>query len=109
MVNAIAGTYDPAFSAVADAFLENFNSRGELGGSCCVVIDGKTVVDIWGGVKQRAHEQQPEQPWDENTIAGFYSVGKPLAALCLLQLIDQGLVGLDPPPCQLLASVCPSG
>jgi hypothetical protein len=45
----VQGTCDARFRAVEDAFRENFEHFGEVGASLSVVIDGKPVVDIWGG------------------------------------------------------------
>lgn len=97
MTDTIAGTVDPAFQPVADAFAKNFSERGELGAALSVVINGKTVVDIWGGERTKRSADTPSDPWQRDTLVGFYSVGKPLSALCLLQLIDQGRISLDSP------------
>ena len=45
----IRGRYDPVFRPVVEAFIENFRVEEELGAGCSVVIDGKAVVDLWGG------------------------------------------------------------
>ena len=39
---------------VREAFIDNYRERAELGASCCVVYEGKVVVDLWGGVRDRA-------------------------------------------------------
>jgi len=39
---------------VRTAFVENITRRGELGGACCVYRHGEKVVDLWGGVRDRA-------------------------------------------------------
>ena len=43
------GTCDVRFSAVRDAFIENFDKRGDVGASLAVMLDGRMVVDLWGG------------------------------------------------------------
>ena len=43
------GECDPAFSAVRDAFAQNFTDGLELGASLSISIDGRNVVDLWGG------------------------------------------------------------
>jgi CubicO group peptidase (beta-lactamase class C family) len=93
LTDPISGYCDPAFAPIQAAFEKNFAERGEVGAACCLYIDGKKVVDIWGGHQDR--EQQ--KPWQEDTLVGFYSVGKALAALCTLQLVDQGKLDLDKP------------
>ena len=39
--------------AVRDAFAANFAERGEVGAAVCVYVDGRPVVDLWGGVADR--------------------------------------------------------
>ena len=46
---AIAGFARPGFEAVRDAFVENFERRGELGAACCVYSRGERVVDLQKG------------------------------------------------------------
>ena len=50
----VQGTCDPKFAAVHEEFEENLASRGEVGASVCVTVDGETVVDLWGGVADPA-------------------------------------------------------
>ena len=45
----LRGICDEEFAPVYEAFAENFRSEEELGAACSVVIDGETVVDLWGG------------------------------------------------------------
>lgn len=46
----VHGRCEPGFEAVAEEFRRNFAERGELGASVAVHIDGRPVVDLWGGV-----------------------------------------------------------
>jgi len=87
------GDCDTKFSGVRDAFGENLLIRDELGAAVSVYKDGRKVVDLWGGVADR----KTGRPWDRDTIVCMMSVGKSMAALCLLRLVDRGLVGLDAP------------
>jgi CubicO group peptidase (beta-lactamase class C family) len=89
----ISGTCDAGFTAVRDAFVDNFAERGEVGAGVCVRIDGRTVVDLVGGWADEAHQR----PWQPDTLVNFYSVGKALVALLALQLVDNGDIGLDDP------------
>lgn len=47
----IEGHVTPGFESVREAFAENFASRHEPGGACCVYHRGEKVVDIWGSIK----------------------------------------------------------
>lgn len=89
---AIDGGCDPAFASVAEVFAANFD-RDELGAACAVIVDGRTVVDLWGGWADAARTR----PWRRDTIVNAYSVGKPVVALAVLQLVASGEIGLDEP------------
>jgi CubicO group peptidase (beta-lactamase class C family) len=87
----IRGHVDPGFGPVADAFADVFVHEGERGAAVAVVVDGRTVVDLVGGTAR----DEPSAPWLPTTIVNAYSVVKPLAAACVLLLVDRGLVDLD--------------
>jgi CubicO group peptidase (beta-lactamase class C family) len=84
----LAGTYAPELRAVVGAFIENFKVEDEVGAACSVVLDGRTVVDIWGGWRDRAMRI----PWDAPTTVCMMSVAKGITAICFNMLIDRGLV-----------------
>ncbi|MBW1813210.1 MAG: serine hydrolase [Deltaproteobacteria bacterium] len=84
MKNPINGYCDSAFQQVKNVFESNFTDGGELGAACCVYVDGRKVVDLWGGYTNK----NKTCIWEKDTLVGFYSAGKPLAALCALQLVD---------------------
>ncbi len=80
---------EPGWGAVADAFRRNFD-HGEVGAACCVYQDGRPVVDVWGGVADRA----AGRPWARDTIVIIFSCTKGATALAANQLIEAGR--LDP-------------
>ncbi|MDY7099646.1 MAG: serine hydrolase domain-containing protein [Actinomycetota bacterium] len=86
----LGGTCDRAFAAVEQAFADNFALRGELGGAVCVVVDGRTVCDLWGGWRDEARAR----PWAPETLVNLFSVGKGLASACVARLV--GTSDLDP-------------
>ena len=88
----VGGTVDPRFGAVHDAFVANFD-EGEVGAACTVAIDGRVVVDLWGGWADAARSR----PWQADTLVNAYSVGKPIVALSVLQLVASGDIQLDEP------------
>ena len=89
----VSGRCDPRFAPVRDAFAANFDTRGEVGGAVAVFVEGELVVDLVGGWA----DGDRSRPWRHDTLVDVYSVGKAFVALLLLQLVDQGLVGLDDP------------
>lgn len=52
--NAISGFVKLGFEAVREAFIENFEHRNELGAACCIYYRGEKVVDLWGGIRNKA-------------------------------------------------------
>ncbi|NEC19207.1 serine hydrolase [Streptomyces parvus] len=89
----IHGHCDDRFAGVRDAFEENFTERGELGAAVTVLVDGATVVDLWGGWADEARTR----PWQRDTLVNVWSTGKGPTALCAHVLADRGLLDLDAP------------
>jgi CubicO group peptidase (beta-lactamase class C family) len=89
----IEGHCDPRFGAVRDEFAANFSQRGELGAAVCVVVDGVTVADLWGGRR----DARDGAPWTASTLVNVFSVGKGVLAVCLARLMGQGMLDPDAP------------
>jgi CubicO group peptidase (beta-lactamase class C family) len=89
----IEGTCDPKFSRVKDTFAENFEKRGEVGAAAAVMLDGKSVVDIWAGHADR----EKTRPWTRDTLVNVYSTTKGVTAICAHRLADKGLLDIDAP------------
>ena len=89
----IQGSCDPRFERVREAFADNFSERGEAGASLCLIVDGETVLDLWGG---RA-DAEGARAWQRDTIANVYSSTKGVAALAAAMLADRGLLDVEAP------------
>lgn len=89
----VQGVCGERFSAVRDAFAGNFAIFDEAGASVSVVVDGETVVDLWGGHMDAARTR----PWERDTIVNVWSTTKGIVATCAHRLVDQGLLDLDAP------------
>ena len=89
----IHGSCAPGFERVREAFEENFTERDDVGASVAVTLEGETVVDLWGGWRDRAGTL----PWEEDTIVNVYSTTKTMAALTMLLLADRGELDLHAP------------
>ncbi len=89
----VDGTCDPRFAPVRDAFVNNFAVHDEIGAAVTVSIDGRVVVDLWGGHVDAARRV----PWHRDTLVNFFSVGKALTTLAALVLVDRGRLDLDAP------------
>jgi CubicO group peptidase (beta-lactamase class C family) len=89
----IEGQCDPRFEKVRDAFAANFESRGEVGAAAAVTMNGRLVVDLWGGYM----EKERARPWTRDTLVNVYSTTKGLTAICAHRLVDAGALDLDAP------------
>ncbi|MFN8628246.1 MAG: serine hydrolase domain-containing protein [Candidatus Binatia bacterium] len=89
----LSGAVDPRFRRVREVFAENFAKRGELGAAVAVIVAGRTVVDLWGGVADRS----TRQPWTAATLALVFSCTKAATALCAHVLATRGRLDLDAP------------
>ena len=87
----IGGMVVPGFEPVHEAFVGNFAERGELGGAVCVVVGGEVVVDLWGGVRDKA----TGAPWSVDTMTLVHSTTKGLSAMVLALLHSRGLLDYD--------------
>ena len=90
---AIRGDVAPGFDAVAEVFERNFTEDIEVGASFCAVVDGVTVVDLWGGYRN----QDCTVPWESDTLVNVYSTTKGIAASVVATLVEQGLLDYEEP------------
>ena len=87
------GFCEPRFAPVRQALHDNLAGRGDVGACVAVYLHGQPVVDLWGGWLDEAETR----PWQRDSFVNVWSAGKAVAAMCLLQLVDQGKVDLDAP------------
>ena len=92
----IVGFACPGFEAVREAFAENFSRRQELGAACCIYQDGQKVVDLWGGVRDKA----TGEPWEEDTMVLVHSATKGLAAMTLAVAHSRGWLDYEERVCR---------
>jgi CubicO group peptidase (beta-lactamase class C family) len=92
----IEGHVSAGFEAVRDVFVENFSRRHELGGACCVYHRGEKVVNLWGGVRNKA----TGAPWLEDTMVVVYSTTKGLAAMTLALAHSRGWLDYEERVCK---------
>ncbi len=92
----IHGECDPRFAGVREAFEESYADGTEVGSAVAITLDGKSVVDLWGGhldVERTAE-------WQRDTIVNVYSTTKGMTAICAHRLVEQGKLDLDAPVAQ---------
>ncbi|WP_202639042.1 serine hydrolase domain-containing protein [Bradyrhizobium sp. CCBAU 051011] len=91
----IHGEVAKGFEPVRAAFLENFTRRDELGAACCVYRHGEKVVDLWGGIRNKA----TGEPWEEDTMVLVHSATKGLAAMTLALAFSRGWLDYEERVC----------
>jgi len=77
----------PGFGRVETVFQEI--CRGGFGAAFAAVVDGQTVVDLWGGHTER------DIPWQKDTNCLIFSGTKGVVSTAVLMLVDRGLLRLD--------------
>lgn len=69
---------------IAAIFAEHFTQRGEIGASLSVWLDGREVVSLSGGSRDRNRTL----PWGADTAACVWSATKGPAAACVLHAME---------------------
>ena len=89
----IRGYCEERFEPVKKVLAQNIESGSDIGTSFAATIDGKFVIDIWGGYSDAAQTRE----WERDTIVNVFSTTKVMSVLCVLMLIDRGFIDLDSP------------
>jgi CubicO group peptidase (beta-lactamase class C family) len=88
----VHGSVEPGYESVRSSF-ERGLARAELGAAVCAYVDGRKVVDLWGGWADEARTR----PWQQDTIVYSMSATKGMTATCALRLVDDGRLDVDEP------------
>ena len=89
----VSGFTAAGFSAVRDAFAQNFADGLEQGASFAAWLGDELIVDLRGGFADRAGTRA----WDERTLCPVYSATKPVGALIVARLVERGALDYDAP------------
>jgi CubicO group peptidase (beta-lactamase class C family) len=90
------GQVEPGFEGVADVFARNFAEHGEVGAAVALYVEGRKVVDLWGGTADR----RTARPYDEDTLQLVFSTTKGVTALCAHLLAQRGELDFAAPVTQ---------
>ena len=101
----IDGLCDQRFAGVRDAFAWCFAESLEHGGGVSVVLQGKTVVDLWGGHADAARTR----PWRRNTLINVWSSTKGVVALAIAMLAERGKLDYAAPVARFWPEFAASG
>lgn len=101
----VFGYVQTGFEKVKEVFIENFNTKNEVGASFAAVVDNKTVVSLWGGYS----DKNKTTAWEENTVCILFSTTKGLSSLAFLKAIDYGWIDIDAPIAQYWSEFAQNG
>jgi CubicO group peptidase (beta-lactamase class C family) len=76
---------------IAPLFEENFERYGELGAAVSIWQNGKPLLDLHGGFRDR----QRKQPWTADTLVLIWSATKGLGSACLLHALQEHEIDLQ--------------
>jgi len=85
------GVYEKRFENVFNKFNTNLASSIDIGASFAVYSNGKLLVDLAGGFKNK----DKTELWSPTTTVCVHSTGKGIVAMCLAILIEKGMLNLD--------------
>jgi len=88
-----SGCIEPGFDRVAKVFDEQLERGLHFGAQLCVKLNGRTVVDRWGGYADDGRRRRVSA----TTPFMAYSTTKAFTATCVHKLADEGALDLDAP------------
>jgi len=89
----VRGFADEGYGYVVDTFVADFVERDDVGAGCSVYVDGRPVVDVWGGLADRRTGRE----WAHDTAAVIFSCSKGVLAICAYRLVEEGRLDLEAP------------
>jgi CubicO group peptidase (beta-lactamase class C family) len=94
----IGGHVEPGFGAVKEAFSQNFEDGHETGAAFCLHVDGRKVVDLYGGsFDHEAPDSADGRPYDQDTLQLVFSSTKGATAACANLLEQRGELDVASP------------
>ena len=86
----ISGYCEEKYIPLKKLFEDYFLKQEEIGASFAVYKEGKPLIDLWGGFKNK-----DTQKWEENTIVNVFSATKGIYEILVSILIDQNILDLE--------------
>ena len=80
----VDGVVAPGFESVREAFERCFDELGETGAGHPARPQTRRVADLWDG-----------DGFERDSLVHVFSVTKPMAAFCVVVLVDRGAIVLD--------------
>ena len=91
--NTVNGLVEPGFEGVRDAFASNFEQGREVGAAFCLHVEGRKVVDLFGG----SFDGAGTRPYGPDALQLVFSTTKGATAICANLLAQRGLLDMDEP------------
>jgi len=88
----ISGYCEEKYNSVKKIFESYFFKKEEIGASFAIYKEGKPIIDLWGGFKNKN-----DRKWEENTIVNVFSATKGIYEIVISILIDQNILDLEKP------------
>jgi len=88
----ISGYCEEKYIPVKKIFEDYFLKQEEIGASFAIYKEGKPLIDLWNGLKNKN-----DKKWKENTIVNVFSATKGIYEIIVSILIDQNILDLEKP------------
>ena len=88
----INGYCEEKYNPVKKIFQSYFLKQEEIGASFAIYKEGKPLIDLYGGFKNKNNKN-----WEENTIVNVFSATKGIYEIVISILIDQNILDLEKP------------
>ncbi len=86
----ISGYCEEKYIPVKKLFENYFLKQEEIGAAFAIYKEGKPLIDLWNGLKNKNN-----QKWEENTIVNVFSATKGVYEIVTSILIDQNILDLE--------------
>lgn len=86
----ISGYCEEKYILVKKIFENYFAEQEEIGASFAIYKEGKPLIDLYGGFKNKNNKN-----WEENTIVNVFSATKGIYEIVASILIDQNILDLE--------------
>ena len=86
----INGYCEEKYNPVKKIFESYFLKQEEIGASFAIYKEGKPLIDLYGGFKDKNNKN-----WEENTIVNVFSTTKGIYEIIVSILIDQNILDLE--------------
>ena len=87
----IEGHCDERFQKIHQILEKQIENGFEIGASVALELEGKEVVNLYGGYSKPDKSSR----WEQDTITNVWSVTKGVVGACVIKLIDEGKLDVN--------------